>query len=163
VLTSSHTLLSGMPRGTCCATAVDNVVSDTEPRPAILPMPARGSRLPASAEPKRSSFCWLARIAHDDLWLPAVIADLPRHTDALASKRRLRLAEFRPIASKYDCGEGFLGVGLPHIEEGRLRSRVSRLLRRRHHAADRGGWPTKFAASSGPTVAALTADTRKLK
>jgi hypothetical protein len=42
----------------------------------------------------------LARLRKNDLRLPLVIADLPRHTDALTAKRILGGGEFRPMPAE---------------------------------------------------------------
>jgi hypothetical protein len=70
----------------------------------------------------------LGRIIEDDLWLPAVIADLPRHTDMFSEEQGFGHPKLCPIASEDHRGEGRIRIGLIEIEERRLRARGGREL-----------------------------------
>jgi len=90
--------------------------------------------------PEPALLAQLARISQHDLRLPLVLANLPRHTDALAAEGRLWGPEFRAVLSIDDRGEGGIRRGLPQVQQRRLRLRLGLILGGRHHAADRGGF-----------------------
>ena len=105
-------------------------MSDKEVRDGRRPLPSRlipkshirsfGVREEGVDTVKRSR--QPARIVEDDLWFTAIISDLARYTDALASQCCLGRPEFRSILPEYHRGERRIGVRLSKVEECRLRA-----------------------------------------
>jgi|SRR5271156_2795789 len=77
----------------------------------------------------------LARIGKENLRLPAVIADLPRHTDALAAEGGLGGPEFRAVLPIDDRGEDGVRIRLPEVKERRLPLRVELVFGGSRHTA----------------------------
>ena len=70
----------------------------------------------------------LAWVSKDDLRLPAVIADLPCHADALATERGFGGAELGPMISVYDRGKTTCGYDFARSSNvGCDRARASNL------------------------------------
>jgi hypothetical protein len=127
------------------------VIVGAVPHIALLAAPGDGStdetivivaRTKAAATGLRTgtSFAQLARIVEDDLWLTLIIADLPRHADALAAECGLGRPELCPIASEDHRGEGCIWIRLIEIEERRLSTRTGCELGGCDHTADRRGF-----------------------
>src|SRR5260370_9902556 len=72
--------------------------------------PERRRREPSSRQTSRASLGQLARVSKNDLGLPAVIADLPCHADALAAERGFGGAELGTIISVYNGAENRMGI-----------------------------------------------------
>src|SRR5271165_4519925 len=89
-------------------------------RASILVLARAGPPSPApkriADQASRALLAQLARIGQHDLRLPLVIADLPRHTDALAAEGGLGGPEFRAVLPIHDRGEGSIRRGLPEVQ-----------------------------------------------